>query len=138
MPRTKPPRSSEPAPQAAAGSRGSSLRHARQVNCNMTRQERLDVGEKIFVGAFVGSVVIEVLLTLFAVSLIVGHNAAWAVLTTVLLGAVFVGFLMFLANWLYSGDRTAWKTAVGWGGFQVALSLFVIAAFLASRTHPGF
>jgi hypothetical protein len=104
----------------------------------MTRQERLDVGEKIFVGAFVGSIVIEVLLTLFALSLIVGHGSSSAVLTTVVLGVVFVGFMLFLANWLYSGDLTAWKTAVGWGGFQIVLSVAVIVAFLAASNHPGF
>jgi hypothetical protein len=104
----------------------------------MTRQERLDVGEKIFVGAFVGSIVIEVLLTLFALSLIVGHSSSSAVLTTVLLGAVFVGFMLFLANWLYSGDLTAWKTAVGWGGFQIVLAVAVIIAFLAASNHPAF
>jgi hypothetical protein len=104
----------------------------------MTRQERLDVGEKLFVGAFVGSIVIEVLLTLFALSLIVGHGSSSAVLTTVLLGVVFVGFMLFLANWLYSGDLTAWKTAVGWGGFQIVLAVAVIVAFLAASNHPGF
>jgi hypothetical protein len=104
----------------------------------MTRQERLDVGEKIFVGAFVGSIVTEVLLTLFALSLLVGHSSSSAVLTTVLLGVVFVGFMLFLANWLYSGDLTAWKTAVGWGGFQIVLSVAVIVAFLAASSHPGF
>jgi hypothetical protein len=98
----------------------------------MTRQERLDIGQKIFVAAFVGSVVIEVLLTLFAISV----TFTW---TTVLLGAVFVGFLLYLANWLYSsGNLTAWKTAVAWGVFQVLLSIAVIVAFLASHNHPGF
>jgi hypothetical protein len=104
----------------------------------MTRQERLDVGEKIFVGAFVGSIVIEVLLTLFALTLIVGHGSSSAVLTTVLLGVVFVGFMLFLANWLYSGDLIAWKTAVGWGGFQIILAVAVIIAFAAASNHPGF
>src|ERR1700720_1851575 len=96
----------------------------------MTRQERLDVGEKIFVGAFVGSIVIEVLLTLFAVTL----NPAWNTSlpwTILVLGAVFVGFLCYLANWLYSGNRTAWTTALGFAAFQIVLAVAVIVAMLA-------
>jgi hypothetical protein len=103
----------------------------------MTRQERLDVGEKIFVGVFVGSVVIEVLLTSFAVTFSSGWNTLvpWTIL---LLGGVFVGFLLYLANWLYSGDLTAWKTSLGWAAFQVTLSVAAIVAFLAGHGYAHY
>src|SRR5437588_4830676 len=107
--------------------RGDASALQRQVTCTMTRQERLDVGEKIFVGAFIGAVVLETLLTIFAVSF---TPSLYAGLTTVLFGAAFVGVLLFLANWLYSGDLTAWKSAVGFGGFQLVLSVGVLIVFL--------
>jgi hypothetical protein len=103
----------------------------------MTRQERLDIGEKIFVGVFVGSVVIEVLLTLLAITL----NPAWNTLlpwTIVVLGAVFVAFLLYLANWLYSGNRTAWTAALGFAGFQIALAAGVIVAMLTSHRFAAY
>src|SRR5260370_482456 len=103
----------------------------------MTRQERLDVGEKIFIGVFVGSIVIEVLLTLFAITL----NPAWNTLlpwTIVVLGAVFVAFLLVLANWLYSGDRTAWTTALGFAGFQIVLAAGVIVGILTSHSFAAY
>jgi hypothetical protein len=103
----------------------------------MTRQERLDIGEKMFVGAFVTSVVIETLVTLFALTLIAKHHMSSPLVTTTLLGIVFVGCLLFLANWLYSGDLTAWKAAVGWGAFQLVLSVAVIIVFVVATARSG-
>ena len=109
----------------------------------MTRQERVDLGEKIFIGAIVGSIVIEVLLTVFAITL----NPAWNTplpWTISLLGAVFVVFLLYLANWLYTGNLTAWKMALGFAALQIVLAGGVLygmqtsAAFAAYLGAPLF
>ena len=103
----------------------------------MTRQERLDIGEKIFIGAFVGSIVIEVLLTVFAVT----FNPAWDTLlpwTILVLGAVFVAFLLYLANWLYTGNRTAWTTALAFAAFQIVLASGVIVGMLTNHNFAAY
>ena len=103
----------------------------------MTRQERLDIGEKIFVGVFVGSIVIEVLLTLFAITL----NPAWNTLLpwTILCSAsCSSASSCYLANWLYSGNRTAWNAALGFAAFQIVLAVAVIVAMLANHRFAAY
>jgi hypothetical protein len=103
----------------------------------MTRQERVDLGEKIFIGAIVGSIVIEVLLTVFAITLNPSWNTPLPWLISVL-GAVSVVFLLYLANWLYSGNLTAWKTALGFAALQIVLAGGVLYGMSSSPSFAAY
>lgn len=51
----------------------------------------------------------------------------------VLWGIVCVGVALYLANWIYTGERMARKVLLGWTGLQVLLSFAAVLAYFASR-----
>jgi hypothetical protein len=87
----------------------------------MDRQARVAQGEKLFVVCVFTVLVLEAVGTLVAVGL-------WFSWIRLLLGTVACGILLFLANWLYSGSRTARVATLAWAGVQVV----VLAAALVT------
>src|SRR5262245_15207136 len=86
----------------------------------MNREAFLDKGERVFVATVGFALAVEVLCT------IVGTGTAFAWPRLIL--GVFAGvFILFLAQRLYSGDRTIERIALGWAAFQIVLALASIA-----------
>jgi hypothetical protein len=97
----------------------------------MERNERVESGEKLFVIGMALSFVTEVA---YAVASVL--EATWGGFFLGLIGAVFI---LYLANWLYTGSNTALKWMLGWAGLQVLLAIiaWAIVAATPGRTNAA-
>jgi hypothetical protein len=91
----------------------------------MVHQERLEIGEKCLVSGIIAVLAAEAALTVITC----GIHFTWSGL---LLGVFGFCFMLFLANRLYAGDRTAYKIALAWVGFQVLYAIFAFYLLVSS------
>jgi hypothetical protein len=86
----------------------------------MEREERLEIGEKIFVSSIMVTLVTEAGVGL------VGNGLQPLTWPGVLYSVLSFAVLAALANWLYKGDPAARRATLAWVGFQVALSALAL------------
>src|SRR5262245_14557705 len=91
----------------------------------MVHQERLEIGEKCLVSGVIAVLATEAALTVITN----GIHFSWPGL---LLGVFGFCFMLYLGNRLYAGDRTAYKIALAWVGFQVLYAIFALYLLMSS------
>src|SRR5262249_15877601 len=84
----------------------------------MQRNERVESGEKLFV---IGMVICFVTEVAYPTA-----NLIESFLDGFLLGVVGSLVVLRLANWLYTGNSTAYILVLGWAGLQIIVALGVL------------
>ncbi len=95
------------------------------MNSSTEIKDRVDLGERLLV---TGLMLVLVAESLVATAAMV--RLAWL---HVLLGIISVGVALYLANWVYSGNKTGRKLLLGWAALQVGLAALALLAFLIAR-----
>lgn len=90
----------------------------------MDRQERLEIGEKLFVFGFLGVLLVEALFTVIA------HGIAptWMGL---LLGIFATCYIAYLGQQIYAGYKSMMQVARFWAAFMLLLSIIALVALAA-------
>src|SRR5262245_55955602 len=91
----------------------------------MVNRERLEIGEKSFVGAILAVLATEAAMTIITN----GTHFSWIGL---LLGVFGFCLVLFLANRLYAGNRQALVVALAWVGFQIVFAALALGLMMSS------
>ncbi len=94
----------------------------------MVHQERLEIGEKSFVGSTLAVLGLEASLTVITL----GMHFSWVGL---MLGVVGFCLVMVLANRIYAGSQQAQRLALGWIVFQAVYAGY--ALYLLGSSAQG-
>jgi hypothetical protein len=95
------------------------------------QQQRIDLGQRLFLLGIFAVTVCE----LVGIFVNLGPTFAW---TSLLLNGFATVFIVYLGNWLYSGDKTALAVARTWVPLMAIVAGFGLACQWAELTHPDF
>jgi hypothetical protein len=91
--------------------------------------QRIDLGQRFFLLSIFAVLVVEALATVVNM----GHAFAWS---STILGIVSTLAILYLGNWLWTGDRTALTVTRIWALLQLAL-VVVLMVILLGDVHTG-
>jgi hypothetical protein len=94
------------------------------------QQQRIDLGQRFFLLGVFTIVVVE----LVGAFVNIGAEFTW---TSLLLNVFAAVFILYLGNWMYSGDKTALSVARGWVAFMAVVVGIGLACCWAELTQPN-
>jgi hypothetical protein len=96
---------------------------------NVDNQQRIDLGQRLFLLGVFGSLIVE----LVGIFVNIGLSFEW---TAFLLNAFAGGFIIYLGNCLYHGDKTALAVTRGWVTLMACVAGLGLACIWAGLTQP--
>jgi hypothetical protein len=96
---------------------------------NVDNQQRIDLGQRLFLLGVFASLIVE----LVGIFVNIGPSFEW---TSFLLNVFAGGFIIYLGNWLYHGDKTALTVTRTWVTLMACVAGLGLACIWAGLTQP--
>jgi hypothetical protein len=96
---------------------------------NVDNQQRIDLGQRLFLLGVFASLIVE----LVGIFVNIGPSFEW---TGFVLNVFAGGFIIYLGNWLYHGDKTALTVTRGWVTLMACVAGFGLVCIWADLTQP--